>query len=147
MTAWLQTDMRATGEHRRGRCLEAPDVYLEALRPDHGLSCLSHHLLAEIQIITCPLMWAVVLIGSWWRKFRCHRSRRCQSLPRLSKEGKKANWGEWLILGGLLAENLDWLSCGHLQCLDLKEYFMSNLSPALLINTKIPLNFGFNVPA
>lgn len=61
MTAWLQTDM---GAHRRGRCLEAPDVYLEALRPDHGLSCLSHHLLAKIQIITCLLMWAVVLIGS-----------------------------------------------------------------------------------
>lgn len=64
MTAWLQTDMGAPGGHRRGRCLEAPDVYLKVLRPDRGLSCLSHHLLAEIQIITCPLMWAVVLIDS-----------------------------------------------------------------------------------
>lgn len=43
------------------------------LEPDRGLSCFSHHLLAEIQIITCVLMWVVVLI--------CGRSH--ESLPLL----------------------------------------------------------------
>ena len=34
----------------------------DTLDSDHGHSCLHHHLLAEIQIITCVLMWVVVLI-------------------------------------------------------------------------------------
>lgn len=34
----------------------------DTLDSDHGRSCLHHHLLAEIQIITYVLMWVVVLI-------------------------------------------------------------------------------------
>lgn len=34
----------------------------DTLDSDHGHSCLHHHLPAEIQIITCVLMWVVVLI-------------------------------------------------------------------------------------
>lgn len=46
-------------------CLRAPDVYLEMLwSPDHRLFCFHQHLLAEHQIITCMLMWVVVLICS-----------------------------------------------------------------------------------
>lgn len=66
MTAWLGRAMRVlsiagagVGVSRRPWCLSG-----DTLELDRGLSCLHHHLFAEIQIITCVLMWVVVLICS-----------------------------------------------------------------------------------
>lgn len=68
MNAWLGKDTGAPAEHCRGCgwCVSLTPWCLsgDTLESDHRLSCFHHHLLAEIQIITCVLMWVVVLICS-----------------------------------------------------------------------------------